>query len=218
MPGLGLACRNMTELRRVHRLYTLVAGIYDLRVRLFFRRRGAALDALRPRPGDTVLDLACGTGLNFPHIIEWTGREGRIVGVDFTRAMLRQARRKVDSHRWGGVTLVEGDASSLPLASECCDAVLCAYAMIVIPEYRRAIAEAVRVLKPGGRLVLLEPKRGSALWARVATPLVALAGFGVVHLERRPWEELPGLLDDVSRRDYLGGLVYIASGTKGKGT
>jgi len=82
----------MAELRRVHRLYTLVAGIYDLRVRLFFRWRGAALEALHPRPGDTVLDLACGTGLNFRHIIKRTGREGRIVGVDFTRAMLRQAR------------------------------------------------------------------------------------------------------------------------------
>jgi demethylmenaquinone methyltransferase/2-methoxy-6-polyprenyl-1,4-benzoquinol methylase len=207
----------MTELRKVHRLYTLVAGIYDLRVRLFMRRRGTALEVLRPRPGDTVLDLACGTGLNFRHIIKSIGSEGRIVGVDFTRAMLRQARRKLASHRWGGVTLVEGDVASLPLASDSCDAVFCSYAMIVIPDYSRAIAEAVRVLKPGGRLVLLEPKRGSALWARVATPLVALAGFGVVHLERTPWEELPGLLEHVSRRDYLGGLVYIASGTKAKG-
>jgi ubiquinone/menaquinone biosynthesis C-methylase UbiE len=206
----------MTELRRVHRLYTLVAGIYDLRVRLFFRRRGTALKALHPQRGDTVLDLACGTGLNFRHIIEWIGPEGRIVGVDFTRAMLKQARRKLASHRWDGVTLVEGDASRLPLASESCDAALCAYAMVIIPDYRRAIAEAVRVLKPGGRLVLLEPKLGSALWAKLVTPLVALAGVGVVHLERRTWEELPGLLEDVSRRDYLGGLVYIASGTKSK--
>jgi demethylmenaquinone methyltransferase/2-methoxy-6-polyprenyl-1,4-benzoquinol methylase len=177
--------------------------------------RKAALEALRPQPGDTVLDLACGTGLNFSHIIKRIGPQGRIVGVDFTRAMLKQARRKVDSHRWDGVTLVEGNASGLPLASDSCDAVLCSYGMAIIPEYRRAIAEAVRVLKPGGRLVLLEPKRGTALWARVVTPLVALSGVGVVHLDRRTWEELPGLLEDVSHRDYLGGLVYIASGTKG---
>jgi len=204
----------MTELRRVRRLYTLVAGIYDLRVGPFLRRRGTALDALRPRPGDTVLDLACGTGLNFRYIIERIGPDGRVVGVDCTRAMLKRARRKVARHRWDAVALVEGDATSLPLASDSCDAVLCSYAMAIIPDYQRAIAEAVRVLKPGGRLVLLEPKRGSALWARAVTPLVAFSGLGVVHLDRKAWEELPGLLEDVSHRDYLGGLVYIASGTK----
>jgi len=206
----------MTELRKVRRLYTLVAGIYDLRVGPFLRRRKSALKALRPRPGDTVLDLACGTGLNFRHIIEHIGPEGRVVGVDCTRAMLKRARRKVARHRWDSVTLVESDATSLPLAGDSCDAVLCSYAMAIIPDYRRAIAEAARVLKPGGRLVLLEPKRGTALWARAVTPLVAFSGLGVVHLDRRAWEELPGLLEDVSRRDYLGGLVYIASGMKGK--
>jgi len=206
----------VTELRRVHRLYTLVARIYDLRIGLFMPGRKAALEALRPQPGDTVLDLACGTGLNFSHIIRRIGPEGRIVGVDFTRAMLRQARGRLVRHRWDSVTLVEGDATRLPLASDSCDAVLCSYAMAIIPDYRRAIGEVVRVLKPGGRLVLLEPKRGSALWARAVTPLVALSGLGVVHLDRRAWEELPALLADVSHRDYLGGLVYIASGTKSK--
>src|SRR3990170_844689 len=205
----------MTELRKVQRLWTRWAGIYDLRVRLFFRWRNAAVDALRPRPGDTVLDLACGTGLNFSHIAERVGPEGRIVGVDCTRGMLMQAGRKVVRHRWKGVALVEGDAASLPLAGESCGAVLCSYAMVIIPDYRRAIAEAVRVLKPGGRLVLLEGKRGTALWARAVDPLVAFSGrFGAVDLDRRPWEELSGLLEEVTRREHLGGLVYIASGMK----
>jgi demethylmenaquinone methyltransferase/2-methoxy-6-polyprenyl-1,4-benzoquinol methylase len=204
------------EQRRVRRLYGLVAGIYDFRVGPFLRGRKHALDALRPNPGDTVLDLACGTGLNFAHIIEWIGPKGRIVGVDFTRPMLNRAQRKVDRHQWDNVTLVEGDATDLPLAAASCDAVLCSYAMAIIPDYRRAIAEAVRVLKPGGRLVLLEPKRGSALWARAVTPLVALSGVGVVHLDRRAWEELPALLKDVSRSEHMGGLVYIASGIKAK--
>ncbi len=207
----------MAELQRIRQLWTRWAGIYDLRVGLFLRWRGAAARALRLRPGDTVLDLACGTGLNFPYLLKRIGAEGRIVGVDLTRAMLERARRRLARHDWEGVALVEGDAASLPLANGSCDAVLCSYGMVIIPDYRRAIAEAVRVLKPRGRLVLLEPKRGSALWARVVTPTVAFAGwFGGVDLGRRPWEELPGLLEDVSRSDHMGGLVYIASGTKAK--
>ena len=204
------------EQRRVRRLYGLVARIYDIRVGPFLRGRKHTLEALRPNPGDTVLDLACGTGLNFSHVIEWIGPKGRIVGVDFTRPMLKRATKKLVRHHWDNVTLVEGDATNLPLAADSCDAVLCSYAMAIIPDYRRAIAEAVRVLKPGGRLVLLEPKRGSALWARAVTPLVALSGVGVVHLDRKAWEELPGLLENVSRSEHMGGLVYIASGTKGK--
>jgi ubiquinone/menaquinone biosynthesis C-methylase UbiE len=207
----------LTELRRVRRLFTRWAGIYDLRVRLFLRWRAAALKALRSRPGDTVLDLAHGTGLNVPYILEQIGPGGRLIGVDCTRAMLKQAQRKVTRHRWESVALMEGDAEHLPLAGASCDAVLCSYGMAIIPDYRRALAEAVRVLKPGGRLVLLEPKRGSALWARAATPLVAFAGrFGGVDLGRRPWEQLPALLEDVSRTDYCGGIVYVASGTKAR--
>lgn len=204
-----------TELRKVQRLFTLWASIYDLRVRLFLRWREPALRALRPLPGDTVLDLACGTGLNFPYILARIGPGGRIVGVDCTRAMLEQARRKLVRHRWRGVALVEGDAASLPLASESCDAVLCSYGMVIMPDHRRAIAEAVRVLKAGGRLVMLEPGRGSTLWARVLNPLVAFAGrFGAVDLDRRPWEELSGLLEEVSKSDHVGGIVCIASGRK----
>ena len=92
----------MKEQRRVRRLYNLIARIYDLRIGLWMPGRKPALEALRPRPGDTVLDLACGTGLNFRHIIERIGPQGRIVGVDCTRGMLKRARHRLARHRWDG--------------------------------------------------------------------------------------------------------------------
>ena len=206
---------DVSSLRRTRRRWTLLAPLYECRVRLFLRWRGPAVDALHLRPGDTILDLACGTGLNFSHVMKRSGAEGRIVGVDCTRAMLERAGRKATRHGWTGVRLIEGDAAHLPLASASCDAVLCSYAMAIIPDYRGALDEAARVLRPGGRLVLLEPKVGSTLWGLTATPLVAFAGwFSGVDLWRRPWEELPRLLADVSFREYAGGIVYIASGSK----
>ena len=162
-----------------------------------------------------MLDAACGTGLNFALLAQRVGPGGRVIGLDLTRGMLRRAQRKATSHRRRTVSLLEGDAAALPLADDSVDAVLCSYGMVIVPDYRRAIAEVVRVLRPGGRLVLLEPQRGSALWARIATPFVAFAGrFGGVDLDRRPWRQLAGHLEDVSRREYAGGIICIASGTK----
>lgn len=202
----------MPDLRDVRRWWTRWAPIYDARVRLFLRWRAPAIEELRLRPGSTVLDLACGTGLNFPLLATRLGPGGRLLGLDLTRAMLRRAGRRA---RRRNVSLIEADAAAIPLADDSVDAVLCSYGMAIVPDYRRAIAEAVRVLRPGGRLVLLEPQRGRALWAKMATPFVAFAGrFGGVDFDRRPWRELPSHLEGVSRREYAGGIVCLAAGTK----
>jgi len=190
--------------------------MYEMRLHLFFMRwREPAVDALCLRPGDTVLDLACGTGLNFSHLTRQLGPSGRIIGLDLTRAMLRRASDKVEEGHWRHASLLEADAAAIPLADDSVDAVLCSYGMIIVPDYRQAIAEAVRVLRPGGRLVLLDPQYGSALWAKAATPLIALIGrFTGIDFGRRPWRELEAHLDGVSRREYAGGSVCVAWGTK----
>ncbi len=205
----------MPDLPELRCRWTRWAPIYDLRVRPFLRWRRPAVDALRLRTGDTVLDVACGTGLNFALLAQRVGPGGRVIGLDLTRAMLLRAQRKISRRLPGRVSLLEGDAAALPLADDSVDAVICSYGMVIVPDYRRAIAEAVRVLRPGGRLVLLEPQRGSAFWAKVATPFVAFAGrFGGVDVDRRPWRELGAHLEDVSRREYAGGIICVASGTK----
>jgi ubiquinone/menaquinone biosynthesis C-methylase UbiE len=205
----------MADLKDLRRMWSRWAPVYDLRVRLFLRWRAPAVEALRLRQGDTVLDLACGTGLNFALLEERVGPSGRIIGLDLTRAMLLRARRRAHGRGWRNITLVESDAAAIPIADDSVDAVISSYGMVIVPDYRRAIAEAVRVLRPGGRLVLLEPQRGAALWAKAATPLVALSGrFGGVDLDRRPWRELAAHLDGVQRHEYAGGIICVASGMK----
>ena len=98
------------------RRYALGAPVYDVLSgeRPVYRvGRLAGINALRLSPGDTVVDLGCGTGLNFPLLMERIGPGGLLVGVDRSHEMLRVAHRRVVRRGWDNVRLVGADASTL---------------------------------------------------------------------------------------------------------
>ncbi|MBX7264870.1 methyltransferase domain-containing protein [Micromonospora sp. Llam7] len=107
-------------------------------------RARAALVPPATRPGALLVDLGCGAGLLAPHL---TGKGYRHVGVDLTRSALAQAV----AH---GVTAVNGDATAVPLADGCADVVAAGELLEHVPDWRAAVAEACRLLRPGGLLVL----------------------------------------------------------------
>lgn len=96
------------------------------------------------RSGALLVDIGCGAGLLGPRLV---GKGYRHIGVDLTRSALVQA----GAH---GVTPVNGDASAVPLATGCADVVAVGELLEHVPDWRRAVAEACRVLRPGGTLVL----------------------------------------------------------------
>ena len=119
------------------------------------KRRSARL-ALGLQSGDRVLDLACGTGLNLPHLRQLVVERGRVAGVDLSPRMLDVARRLVGRSGWENVEVRQADAAQLPFADKTFDKVLCSFAMNIIPDTMRAIREVGRVLVPTGRFVSLE--------------------------------------------------------------
>ncbi|SCF35267.1 methyltransferase domain-containing protein [Micromonospora mirobrigensis] len=96
------------------------------------------------RPDALLVDLGCGAGLLAPHL---TGKGYRHVGVDLTRSALAQAA----AH---GVRVVNGNATAVPLADGCADVVAAGELLEHVPDWRRVVAEAARLLRPGGLLVL----------------------------------------------------------------
>ncbi|MFJ6196037.1 methyltransferase domain-containing protein [Micromonospora sp. NPDC092111] len=107
-------------------------------------RARAALVPPAARPGAVLVDLGCGAGLMAPHL---AGKGYRHVGVDLTRSALEQAA----TH---GVTVVAGDATAVPLTDGCADVVAAGELLEHVPDWRRVVAEACRLLRPGGLLVV----------------------------------------------------------------
>jgi demethylmenaquinone methyltransferase/2-methoxy-6-polyprenyl-1,4-benzoquinol methylase len=120
------------------------------------RARSFLAERLPVLEGGSVLDVCTGTGTLLARLGEKVGDSGRVVGVDFSRGMLRVARGKIRGRANTG--LVEGDASRLPFAPASFDAVTCSHAFYELKgeAQERALREILRVLKPGGAFLMME--------------------------------------------------------------
>jgi demethylmenaquinone methyltransferase/2-methoxy-6-polyprenyl-1,4-benzoquinol methylase len=207
--------------------YRKKAKHYDVTSRLYpapgypqRAQRLAAVQALGLRPGDSVVDVACGTGLNFPLIEEVIGPGGRIVGVDLTDAMLARAEDRIRTHGWSNISLVQADAADWDFPTGV-DAILSTYALTQVPECAEVIAHGAAVLAEGGRWVVLDLK----IPANVPRWLVWLATapvrpFASIEqwIMRRPWEAIHAAmkeeLADVSWIELFFGSAFLAAGSR----
>jgi demethylmenaquinone methyltransferase/2-methoxy-6-polyprenyl-1,4-benzoquinol methylase len=140
--------------KRVKDLFNSTAGYYDWinRVMSFGsgeRYRLEALERAGLRSGQSVLDIGCGTGVLARHEMDVVGTEGFVVGVDPSSGMLSEAVNR-------GVTVAMGRGERLPLRDQCVEFVSMGYALRHVSDLADTFAEYLRVLKPGGTLLLLE--------------------------------------------------------------
>jgi demethylmenaquinone methyltransferase/2-methoxy-6-polyprenyl-1,4-benzoquinol methylase len=187
-------------------------------------QRLRAVQALGLRPGDSVVEIACGTGLNFSLLEQVIGPDGRILGVDLTDAMLAQAQHRIETNGWSNVSLVQADAAEFDFPSEV-DAILSTYALTQVPECGDVIAHGAAALSPGGRWVVLDlkvPDNAPRWLAQLGTALGRPFGSIDEWVARRPWEAIrAAMLDrlaDLSWSELFLGTAFLAAGSRGSGT
>jgi ubiquinone/menaquinone biosynthesis C-methylase UbiE len=110
-------------------------------------------------PGERIVDVACGTGLVTFAAADAVGPAGSVVGVDLSEAMVDLARARARERGLGHTRFERMDAEKLELPTASFDVVLCALGLMYVPDAPKAVAEMVRLLAPGGRLV-------AAVWGR----------------------------------------------------
>jgi ubiquinone/menaquinone biosynthesis C-methylase UbiE len=236
-------CRDASEIeehtvsqvdrRREHLIetYRKKAKHYDITSRLYpapgYPQRGQrlrAVQALGLRAGDTVVDMACGTGLNFSLLEKAIGPAGRIVGVDLTDAMLAQAQDRIETNGWSNVSLVQADAAGFDFPTEV-DAILSTYALSQVPECAAVIAHGAAALSAGGRWVVLDlkvPDRAPGWLTQLGTATVRPFAWIDEWVMRRPWEAIRTAmreeLADPSWTELFFGTAFLAAGSKRPGT
>lgn len=151
---------------KVQGMFEAIAGSYDLNNRLHslwqdVRWRNHAVKQAQVQPGETVLDVACGTG-DLTQAFATRSPAGKVIGLDFTPGMLDRARIKLKSlakKHHEQVTYMQGDAQQLPQKTASIDVLSIAFGIRNVTDPNRALAEFARVLRPGGRIVILEFER-----------------------------------------------------------
>lgn len=196
----------MTKAERWRRYWDRKSTTYDAEMGCWDRRLfGDSRAWACGQAAGEVLEVAIGTGLNLPCY----PAEVTLTGVDLSEGMLAIARDR--ARRLGHpVTLRAGDAEALPFAEASFDTVLCTFGLCAIPDPAAAVGEMVRVLRPGGRLILVDHVASSSRIVRGLQRLVELASVPLAgeHFRRRPLKLVEALGLPVQRRErFKLGLV-----------
>jgi demethylmenaquinone methyltransferase/2-methoxy-6-polyprenyl-1,4-benzoquinol methylase len=205
------------------KLYAKRAGKYDFTANAYyllgfreFAYRKAAIRALNLKRGDTVVEIGCGTGLNFSHLIDCIGPEGKLIGVDLTPEMLKQADDRIRRNSWTNVELVRQDAAMYTFPNRV-DGILSSFALTLIPEYDVIVKNGLAALGPGRRFAVLDFKKPE-LWPswliQFFVPITRPFGVSLDLTERHPWESIARYADSVEFLELYFGAVYLCIGEK----
>ncbi|MBI4918379.1 class I SAM-dependent methyltransferase [archaeon] len=196
------------SLKEIEKMYSFHSKFYDITRPFFVWNRKKAIGKLELKEGSKILVVGCGTGYGFDRILEKIGKTGKIIGVDYSKDMLENARQKFGNI--DNVELIQADAAKYK--PEQVDAVFYSYSITMIPEWQKSLRNSWEALKKGGALVIVD-------FSEIQVPLLKhilnwnLRKHGVNnHLPLQ--KELRKYFEELNYKEYFLGYNFIAKAIK----
>ncbi|EIJ39367.1 methylase involved in ubiquinone/menaquinone biosynthesis [Galbibacter orientalis DSM 19592] len=200
------------------RYYDKLSVLYDYISNWYYKKaRNYAIKELQLKNGQTVLNVPCGTGVNFKYFNEYLNNTGLIIGIDLSSGMLDKVKQKIEKNGWTNVKIELNNATKidqnwLDYRDEqiIIDSVFCDLGLSGLPEWRNIIDNMISILKPNGRIVILD-------WYLEKPSLKGDFGkwIGKGEVDRPIYQYLETKVSNFKVDDSFNyGGVFVASGSK----
>jgi len=171
--------------------------------------------------GERVLVFCCGTGLDFSHILKKIGKDGKIIGVDFSSEMLKKAEKIIKKEKWDNIELIEADITKFKdKLDKIADVGVCTLGMSIIPDYRSAYYNLLSNVKEQGEIIIGDMQLASGWLTRLKTKLTIFLAkkYGGTYEGHQNTLELYSMMKkelvDVKKREFLLKSYFYAIGKK----
>ncbi|MEK6937829.1 MAG: methyltransferase domain-containing protein [Nanoarchaeota archaeon] len=211
---------KLKNVKRVYSFWGRFPSLYGAQDVITFLGRAKfirkqAVQRLGLRKGDTVLEVACGSGRNFPYLVEAVGPKGKIIGFDYSQDMLNAAKRLCQQKGWKNIKLIQGDAAKLKILHKNIAGVISVLGISAVPNWERALERSYALLRPGGSLVVCDARLFTR-FLRFFNPLVR--GIYSRFAAWDPSKDIPGKMKNTFRNvkveNFNLGTFFIAVAVK----
>lgn len=173
-----LQINKLKKVKKVYSFWGRFPSLYSAQDTITFLGRAKtirsrAVKKMGLKRGDKALEVACGSGRNFPYLIKAVGKEGSILGFDYSQEMLDAAKQLYQRNNWSNIKLVQGNAAQLEITEKNFDGVVSVLGISAIPEWEKALDRCHDVLRFGGKLVVCDARLFTG-FLKIFNPLIRL--------------------------------------------
>ena len=211
---------KLKKVKKVYSFWGRFPSLYSAQDIITFLGRAKTIRSLAVKKmglkrGDKTLEVACGSGRNFPYLVDAIGKDGFILGFDYSQEMLDASKQLSKQNEWSNIKLIQGDATQLKITEKNFDGVVSILGISAIPDWEKALERCHDVLRFEGKLVVCDARLFTG-FLKFLNPLIKViySKFAAWDPSKNIPEKMKEIFGNVELENLNFGTFFIAVSVK----